>query len=384
MHGLENIVSVLQLINDNTFPMRKRIKEAMLLLTRLDTDQIANIEPDILDNIKNATLFLGQQLQQLLEDNAILAAEEIENMTHLAIKITDLSFKIAERIGKKALICIPRDEIEVRIKKVANDIINDRSIEPNPLFLVLQEGGADFGHDLHSELLKAGFKLEYASMKTASYIGMESSGNVELIGFKASVLGRTVLIVDDVWETGRTINSVTRDMYLRGASCVRHAVFVDKPFKRVNHEVTEENEKTDRNPFIGYSWAVDENPFLLGRGMGLDELLRDLRDICIPSPETLPTPLEEEIRRLIKPLNKLVYQHNQTTYAASKTNAASQNTAKVIVASSTTPSLCRQSAIVPISYSPMYNLYPDNSNKKTSSGNIPCASSQDSATNIVT
>ncbi|MDO4582621.1 MAG: phosphoribosyltransferase family protein [Planctomycetia bacterium] len=96
-----------------------------------------------------------------------------------------------------------------------------------PLFVGILKGAAIFFSDL---VRACDFPLEMAFMQVSSYQGTESSGTVSVVfDGTPSVQGRTVVVVDDVLDTGTTMAFLRRYFQEKGAAEVRTAAMFLKP-----------------------------------------------------------------------------------------------------------------------------------------------------------
>jgi hypoxanthine phosphoribosyltransferase len=124
------------------------------------------------------------------------------------------------------------DQIAARVEWMANAIVGQ--LPPDIMIIGLLRGSFVFIADLIRALHRAGGRPQIDFMTLSSYgAGTTSSGNVEINrDINESVMGRDVLIVDDILESGRTL-SFARDLIeQRGAKSVKIAVFLEKPGKR--------------------------------------------------------------------------------------------------------------------------------------------------------
>ena len=107
---------------------------------------------------------------------------------------------------------------------------------PEPFTVVgLLKGAFVFVADLVRALDRAGRRPRVEFLQVSSYgLGQQSSGSVKVIGgMPASVEGQTVLLVDDVQDTGRTIAYTKALMEQNGAARVWTCALLDKPSRRV-------------------------------------------------------------------------------------------------------------------------------------------------------
>lgn len=106
---------------------------------------------------------------------------------------------------KKFALYISEDKILARVKEVAQQIDEDLR-KKNPLFLVILNGSFMFAADL---LRNINFPCEITFVRMASYEGTCTTGEVkQLIGLREEVEGRTVVIVEDIIESGYTMKEM--------------------------------------------------------------------------------------------------------------------------------------------------------------------------------
>ena len=161
---------------------------------------------------------------------------------------------------------ISAEKIEVAVKKVAAGINKDLEKEM-PLFLVVLNGSFMFASDLLKEVK---FPCEICFIKIASYHGTASSGAVtELIGLTEDVAGRTVVIVEDIVDTGNTIEKLVNILQKKQAKDIRIATALFKP------------EAYKKNFKIHYAGIEIGNDFVVGYGLDYDQLGRNLKEIYV-------------------------------------------------------------------------------------------------------
>jgi hypoxanthine phosphoribosyltransferase len=106
---------------------------------------------------------------------------------------------------KKFALYISEEKIKTRVAEVAAQIDEDLR-KKNPLFLVLLNGSFVFAADL---LRSINFPCEISFVKMSSYEGTSSPGKVkQLIGLNENVTGRTIVIVEDIIESGTTMKAL--------------------------------------------------------------------------------------------------------------------------------------------------------------------------------
>ena len=170
------------------------------------------------------------------------------------VKIKDKSFRVS----------IPESEILERVKAVA-DKINKDMAGRNPLLLAVLNDSFVFAADLMRMLT---IPCEISFVKLASYQGTTSTGKVkEVIGINEDLAGRTVIIVEDIVETGLTIKRMTESLGMRNPESIHICTLLLKPACL----------KVPLN--IEYAAMEIPNDFILGYGLDYDQQGRNLRDI---------------------------------------------------------------------------------------------------------
>ncbi len=163
------------------------------------------------------------------------------------------------------------EQIKARIKKLAKEITKDLQNEDVIVITVLK-GAAMLSCDLVREL-PFPVILDYISV-SSYYSGTKSSGNVKIKkDTDINMQGHTVLIVEDIVDSGNTLAHLVKLFELRGAKQVRVCTLLDKPARRVT-EV--------RVDYTGFD-IPDE--FVVGYGLDFDQQFRNLPYIGVLKPE---------------------------------------------------------------------------------------------------
>lgn len=161
---------------------------------------------------------------------------------------------------------ISREQIDLRLNDLAAKIEEDFSGQC-PIFICVLNGAFAFAADLFR---KVRLESEITFIKLQSYIGTGTTGKVkEIIGLNTSIEGRPVIIVEDIVDTGITMYNLICDLRQRGASIIKVASLLHKP-DALQKEVTID--------YLGFSIP---NKFIVGYGLDLDGLARNLPDIYI-------------------------------------------------------------------------------------------------------
>lgn len=170
------------------------------------------------------------------------------------IKIKDKSFRPS----------IPEAEILKRVQAVA-DRINKDMEGKNPLLLAVLNGSFIFAADLMRRLT---IPCEISFVKLASYQGTTSTGKItEVIGINEDLTDRTIIIVEDIVESGLTIQRMIESLGTRHPKSVHICTLLLKP------------ERLQVPLNIEYVAMEIPNDFILGYGLDYDQQGRNLKDI---------------------------------------------------------------------------------------------------------
>lgn len=161
---------------------------------------------------------------------------------------------------------IPHFEILDAIEKIAQKMNKDFKDE-KPLFLVVLKGAFMFAGELIKRIERDS-DIEFIRIK--SYEGMKSSGKMEIqMDEKLNVEGRTVIIVEDIVDTGNTVEFLEKKLNEMGASKILIATLF---FKK---EIYQKNRTLD---YVGLEIP---NQFVVGFGLDYDESGRGFKDLYI-------------------------------------------------------------------------------------------------------
>lgn len=159
-----------------------------------------------------------------------------------------------------------------RIQAMAQQIEADYAGEADLLLICVLKGGYMFLADL-SRALARPHELDF--MGVSSYGALtESSGEVRIVmDLKQPIAGRNVLIVEDIIDSGRTLDYMRRNLLARSPNSLRIVTLLNKPSRRAVDVPVE---------YIGFD-IPDE--FVVGYGLDFAEAYRNLPFIGVLKPE---------------------------------------------------------------------------------------------------
>ena len=159
---------------------------------------------------------------------------------------------------------IPEKEIKDAIAKMAKQIKADVG-DTNPLFVDILNGAFMFTAELMRQM-DTYYEITFA--RYSSYRGLNSTGVVrEIMPVQADVKGRTLILLEDIIDTGYTMQFVMDKLRNDGAADVKLATMLFKP----------DSLKCDLKPdYVGLQIPSD---FIVGYGLDYDEMGRAYRDI---------------------------------------------------------------------------------------------------------
>lgn len=170
------------------------------------------------------------------------------------IKVKDKEFELF----------LSQETIEKAIDKIAAAMSKDLEGK-NPLFICVLNGSFMFA----SELMKRiSTPSELSFVKMTSYDGLASSGDVrEVYGLEEDVTGRTLVIIEDIVDTGNTMVRMIEQLSAKGAKEVKVATMLLKPEALIN------------DVKLDYVALEIPSDFIVGYGLDYDGYGRNFPDI---------------------------------------------------------------------------------------------------------
>jgi hypoxanthine phosphoribosyltransferase len=170
------------------------------------------------------------------------------------IRILDKKFR--ELITEKA--------IQVRIEELASQVNKDLRGK-DVVFLGILNGAFLFAADLFRRI---DLKARISFVKLASYEGTSSSGTIkELIGWNEDIKNKTIVVIEDIVDTGNTLERIVDELIIRKVIEVRIATMLFKPkaYKKDIH--------------LDYVGFEIPNDFVVGYGLDYDGYGRNLPSV---------------------------------------------------------------------------------------------------------
>ena len=175
-------------------------------------------------------------------------------MANKFIYVLDLTFETT----------ITREKIKNEVTRIATEMNRDLA-NKNPIFLGILNGAFMFASDLFKQI---NIPCQITFLKLASYEGTQTSGTVkQLIGINQDLKDRTVVILEDIVDTGITLDTIIRQLSGYQPKEIMVATMLHKP------EALQKEVKLD---YVGFEIP---NEFVLGYGLDYNGYARNLPEI---------------------------------------------------------------------------------------------------------
>ena len=164
--------------------------------------------------------------------------------------------------GRRFRKYIDEEQIDKAVTEMAERINSDLAGNDDVVFIGILNGSFLFAADLFRRI---GLHARISFLKLASYEGTSSSGTIrDLIGWNEDVQGKTVVVVEDIVDTGNTLDLVVGGLNVRKAREVKVATLLFKPNAYT---------KDIRPEYVGFEIP---NDFVVGYGLDFDGFGRNL------------------------------------------------------------------------------------------------------------
>lgn len=171
---------------------------------------------------------------------------------------------VIEVNGKNFRLFIRESEIQAEVTRIAQQM-NRELADRDPIFLGILNGAFMFAGDLYKQL---DFPCQITFLKLASYSGTGSSGSVkQLIGINRDLKDRLVVVLEDIVDTGETLDTIIRQLSGFQPSEIRVATLLYKPAA------------VTRPVKLDYVGMEIPNDFIIGYGLDYDGYGRNFREI---------------------------------------------------------------------------------------------------------
>lgn len=168
-------------------------------------------------------------------------------------------------------VLVSEQQIDEICKRLGKQITHDYA-DKKPIIVGLLKGCMPFMAQLIKEI---DLYCEIELMGVSSYHGgITSSADVKITkDLEVTVSGRHVLIAEDIVDTGKTLDVISKLLFHRGAASVEVVTLLDKPEGRIV-------------PFVPkYVGVTIPKEFVVGFGLDYDEFYRNLPYVGVLKPE---------------------------------------------------------------------------------------------------
>jgi len=167
-------------------------------------------------------------------------------------------------LEKEFVSYIKAEEIDSRIQELGSEISREYEGK-NPLLVSVLNGSFIFTADLIRSITTP---VEVTFIRVASYEALKTTGKVrEVLGLRENVFGRDILILEDIVDTGTTLEHLLEVFEDLGTKSIKVATLLHKP---------EAQRKAEKPDFVGFEIP---NKFVVGYGLDYENLGRELKDI---------------------------------------------------------------------------------------------------------
>ncbi len=159
---------------------------------------------------------------------------------------------------------ISQERIQTEVTRIARQM-NDELADKDPIFLGILNGAFMFASDLYKQIK---FPCQITFLKLTSYSGTKTTGTVkQLIGINFDLKNRVVVVLEDIVDTGITLETIIRQLRGYEPAEIRVATFLHKP------------DATIRDVKLDYVGIEIPNDFILGYGLDYEGYGRNFNEI---------------------------------------------------------------------------------------------------------
>ncbi|EGR26925.1 hypoxanthine phosphoribosyltransferase, putative [Ichthyophthirius multifiliis] len=162
---------------------------------------------------------------------------------------------------------ISKEQLDQTVTRVAGQISRDYQGK-NPVIIAILNGAFMFVSDLVKKINIIEIEVEFC--KVASYQGTQSTEQLKkLIGLKSDIKDKDIIIVEDIIDTGFTINQLLKYLKTKEPKSIKVCTLFIKE-ANIKHQIQ-----------VDYIGLKIDQEFILGYGLDYDEYARNLEDVWI-------------------------------------------------------------------------------------------------------
>jgi hypoxanthine phosphoribosyltransferase len=166
-----------------------------------------------------------------------------------------------------------RKQISELVEKLGEQIRDHYSdkVNGNSLCVIgVPEACVFFAADLIREITPKGteFPIQYATIQASSYAAGTDAQEVKIGELKMNIIGKHVLVVDTVVDTGKTFNKILNEIKKQDPKSLKTVCLIDKPARRETQ--------------VNLDWkglTIKEDKFIVGYGLDVAHQFRNLPDV---------------------------------------------------------------------------------------------------------
>jgi hypoxanthine phosphoribosyltransferase len=164
-------------------------------------------------------------------------------------------------------VLLSHDAIQTRVREMGAEIARDY-VGKEPHVVAVLKGACTFMTDL-ARAIDLPLTLDYIAVSSYG-AATKTSGEVQLVkDLDKGLEGRDLLVVEDIVDTGLTLNYLLKVLKARGPRSVKVAALLSKPSRRLVETPVD---------YVGFTI---EDHFVVGYGLDYNERYRNLRDIVV-------------------------------------------------------------------------------------------------------